>query len=179
MSQNKVAIRYAKAVLQQAQESNQDNLVFDDMQSISGTIKNSRELQNVLKSPIFKAEDKKLALLKIFSNQSPLAQSLIKVLADNQRIGYLMHVANSYVNLYNDAHGIKVAKVTTAVPLSPELQQQVLAKVKELTGSGSVTLENEVDESLIGGFVLRVGDLQYNASISNQLNKLKRQFSLN
>ena len=79
--------------------------------------------------------------------------------------------------MYNDVKGVKSAKVTTAVPLSEALEKQVLAKVEELTGSKSVTLENEIDESIIGGFILRVGDLQYNASIANQLGNLKREFS--
>ena len=52
-----------------------------------------------------------------------------------------------------------------------------MAKVKELTGSEKVTLKNEIDPAIIGGFVLRVGDIQYNASIANQLGNLKREFS--
>ena len=54
----------------------------------------------------------------------------------------------------------------------------MLAKVKELTGK-NVTLKNIIDETVLGGFILRVGDLQYDASISNQLNTLKREFTLN
>jgi F-type H+-transporting ATPase subunit delta len=54
----------------------------------------------------------------------------------------------------------------------------VLAKVKELTGK-TTEIENTVDESILGGFILRVGDLQYDASIANKLNNLKREFTLN
>ena len=53
----------------------------------------------------------------------------------------------------------------------------MLLKVKELTGSDKVTLEPKIDESIIGGFILRIGDLEYNASISNSLAKIKREFS--
>ena len=88
-------------------------------------------------------------------------------------------MAYSFVELYNELKGVKVASVITAVPLSAEIENQVLAKVKELTGSNTVTLENTIDESIIGGFILRVGDLQYNASIANNLNKLKREFTIN
>jgi F-type H+-transporting ATPase subunit delta len=72
----------------------------------------------------------------------------------------------------------EVATVTTAVPLTKELEAKVLAKIKELTGN-DVSLENKIDESIIGGFILRVGDLQYNASIANKLNTLKREFTNN
>jgi F-type H+-transporting ATPase subunit delta len=177
MNGSRVALRYAKAVLQQAEDTKTANEVFVDMQSVHGTFENSRELRAVLKSPVIKTEDKKKALLEIFAEQSDNTKKLIEVLIQNQRIAILDEVAKSYIYLYNELQGIKVAKVTTAIPLSSEIEAQVLAKVKELTGSGSVTLENEIDESILGGFILRVGDLQYNASIANQLGNLKREFS--
>ncbi|MBW2937221.1 ATP synthase F1 subunit delta [Aureisphaera sp. CAU 1614] len=177
MSGSKSGIRYAKAVLQQATEAGNAKEVFADMQDISTTLADSKELRVVLQSPVIKGEDKKEALLKIFNSQSKATHSLIEVLISNHRINQLGNVANAYTALYNDAKGVKSAKVTTAVPLSEALEKQVLAKVEELTGSKSVTLENEIDESIIGGFILRVGDLQYNASIANQLGNLKREFS--
>lgn len=177
MNGSKVALRYAKAVLQQANDTKSANEIFGDMQSVHATLENSRELRAVLKSPVIKAEDKKNALLKIFEAQSENTKKLIGALIQNQRVNLLDEVAKSYMYLYNESQGVKVAKVTTAIPLSSEIEAQVLAKVKELTGSNSVTLENEIDESILGGFILRVGDLQYNASIANQLGNLKREFS--
>ncbi len=177
MNGSKAGIRYAKAVLQQANDANIANVVFGDMQSVHSTIEGSKELRVALKSPVIKPEDKKKALLEIFKDQSESTKALINVLVENKRIDILGHVAKSYVDLYNEAEGVKVAKVTTAVPLSEAIEKQVLAKVEEMTGSSSVTIENEIDESIIGGFILRVGDLQYNASIANQLANLKREFS--
>jgi F-type H+-transporting ATPase subunit delta len=79
--------------------------------------------------------------------------------------------------LYNNSKGVKVATVITAVAITPEIQATVLSKVKEMTGSENVTIHNTIDDSIIGGFILRIGDLQYNASIANQLGNLKREFS--
>ncbi|MEL6810824.1 MAG: ATP synthase F1 subunit delta [Bacteroidota bacterium] len=174
---SRAAIRYAKAVLQQANEANTAEVVFGDMQAVQATLGGSKELRTMLKSPVIKTEDKKQALLQIFNSQSESTKGLIKVLVDNQRSNLLGGVADSFINLYNEAKGVKVAHVTTAVALSSELEGQVLAKVKEMTGSDNVTIENEIDESIIGGFVLRVGDLQYNASIANKLGNIKREFS--
>ncbi len=176
---SKSANRYAKAVLQQATEDNLAEVVFGDMQSVASTINSSKELRSVLKSPVIKLSDKKEALHSIFSEQSKSTRNLIDVLIENKRIDALGDVAESYVNLYNDAKGVKVANVTTAVPLSKELEEQVLSKVKQITGSANVTLNNTIDASIIGGFILRVGDLQYNASIANNLSKLKREFTVN
>ncbi|GAB5400702.1 MAG: ATP synthase F1 subunit delta [Aureisphaera sp.] len=174
---SRAAIRYAKAVLQKAQETNAIDTVFGDMQDVQATLDGSKELRTLLKSPLIKVDDKKAALLQIFDKQSEDIKRLITVLADNQRANILGAVANSYINLYNEAKGVKVAQVTTAVALSSEMETKVLAKVKEMTGSDNVSLENTIDESIIGGFILRVGDMQYNASIANQLGTLKREFS--
>jgi F-type H+-transporting ATPase subunit delta len=174
---SKAAIRYAKAVLKQATDTNVAENVFDDMQSVNTTINGSNELRLVLKSPVVKLNDKKEALLKIFAKQSSATKSLINVLVSNKRIDQLGGVASSYIDLYNESKGVKVAKVTTAVALTSELEEKVLGKVKELTGSNLVTLENEIDPSILGGFILRVGDLQYDASIADQLDNIKREFS--
>jgi F-type H+-transporting ATPase subunit delta len=173
---NRAAIRYAKAVLDQANEANISEVVFGDMKAVEATIAGSKELRNVLQSPIIKGEDKKQALIKIFDSNSDVTKGLIDILTANKRIDLLGGVASSFVSLYNEGKGVKVAHVTTAVPLSADLETQVLAKVKEMTGSDNITLVNKVDETILGGFILRVGDLQYNASIANQLSNLRRAF---
>ncbi len=177
MSGSRAAKRYAKAVLLQANEANNASEVFEDMQVVYNTITDSNELSEMLQSPVYTEEDKKSALLQIFSNQTETTKSLISTLVINKRTSLLSDVATSFVNIYKESQGIKVAKVITAVPLSSEIETKVLSKVKELTGSEKVTLENTVDESIIGGFILRVGDLQYNASISNNLARIKREFN--
>ena len=177
MRGNRAAIRYAKAVLQQAKEANLGDVVFNDMQFVFNTIKASKDLHNMLKSPLIKGNDKKEALLEIFKDTSEETQSLIRVLVDNKRTKLLTDTSRNYIELYNEEKGVKVAQVTTAISLSDEVEQKVLAKIKELTGSKKVTLENHIDESILGGFVLRIGDLQYNASIANKLSKIKREFS--
>ena len=174
---SRAAIRYAKAVLEQANETNHGDVVFDDMKSVAATVQGNKELRAILNSPVIKGEDKKQALLEIFKGTSDVSKGLIGTLTTNKRIDLLGGVASSYVSLYNEAKGIQVAEVTTAVALSSELETKVLAKVKEMTGSDTVSIENKIDESIVGGFILRVGDLQYNASIANQLDTIKREFT--
>ncbi|MFC2468275.1 MAG: F0F1 ATP synthase subunit delta, partial [Capnocytophaga endodontalis] len=65
---------------------------------------------------------------------------------------------------------------TTATPLNDSTQQEMLQKVKLLTKNENVTLENKVDKNIIGGFILRVGDVQYNASVAHKLNRLQQEF---
>jgi F-type H+-transporting ATPase subunit delta len=73
-------------------------------------------------------------------------------------------------------NGIEVAQVTTAIPMDAALEAKVLAKIATLSDK-KITIENIVDASIIGGFILRIGDKQYNASVANRLQVLKRELS--
>lgn len=175
MSGNRAAIRYAKALLEEASTNQQ--ALLDDMNDVYNTIQNNKELGLMLKNPIIKANDKKVILHEVFKNQSQLTHSLIDVLVENKRTALLNQIATSVISLYNKQNGIQTAEVITAIPLTKELEKKVHDKVTEITGSTQVSLTNKIDASIIGGFVLRVGDFQYNASIANNLATIKREFS--
>ncbi len=178
MSGSRAALRYAKAILNTAVEQKIEHQINDEMKLIDETVDNSKELQNLLKSPVVKESVKKEALHKIFEGKiSELSKSLIDILIQNNRLPLLDKVASSYNIIYDHLKGKEVANVTTAVPLDDTLKQKVLDKVKELTGK-EASLKNIVDESILGGFVLRVGDVQYDASIANKLQSLRREFDI-
>ncbi|MDO1502226.1 ATP synthase F1 subunit delta [Winogradskyella maritima] len=178
MSGSRAAVRYAKAVLTLAKDQNAADAVNADMKSITETIAQSTELDQMLQSPVVRSSDKKVVLTKVFNDANVNTYNLIDTLIANKRLALLDDVAQSYNQQYDQMRDSQIAKVTTAVPLTEDLKTAVLAKVKELTGK-SAEIENIVDESIIGGFILRVGDIQYNASIANKLEKLKREFTLN
>jgi F-type H+-transporting ATPase subunit delta len=178
MAGARAAIRYAKAVLDLANSQNLADVINNDMKLIANTIEESKDLNEMLQSPIVRSSIKKAALLEIFKDSNKLTVSLIDTLITNKRLPILGEVALKYTQLYDELRGSEIVTVTTAIPMTEDLEQEVLAKVKALTNK-SVEVENIVDESILGGFILRVGDKQYNASIANQLNKLKREFSLN
>ena len=176
MNQNRAAIRYAKATLDFAVEKKAADAVEKDMREIAATISDSLELQRMLESPIIKSEVKKNSLLEIFKGASEITKGLLQTLISNKRIAMLQEVAFKYIILHEKLKGEEVAYVTTAVPLTSDLEKKILETVTKATGN-KVTLENRIDESIIGGFVLRVGDTQYDASIANKLNGLKREFT--
>lgn len=178
MVQTRAAIRYAKAVLDLAKEQKSASSVNEDMQSIANAVGASKELNDMLHSPVIPIATKKSALLAVFTGLQKLSINLIDTLIENKRIYILGGVAEKYSELFDKEQGTQVATVTTAVPLTEELKKLVLVKVKELTGKDA-ELTNVIDENILGGFILRVGDLQYDASIANKLSKLKREFTLN
>jgi F-type H+-transporting ATPase subunit delta len=174
MQGSRAAARYAKALLSLAKDKNVANEVNDDMTTISETIANSSDLRNFLKNPVIKNNMKKSALLEIFRSVNGVTSGLFAVLIENNRLDILPLVAKNYNRLFDEMNGVQVARVTTAIPLTPALEAKIQQKVKELTGN-EAKIENIIDESIIGGFILRVGDIQYNGSVSAQLTNLKRE----
>ncbi|WP_026754316.1 ATP synthase F1 subunit delta [Sediminibacter sp. Hel_I_10] len=178
MSGERAAIRYAKALLSLSEEKKASEAVNEDMVLMAKTILESRDLKQVLESPVVQSSVKKSVILEVFKSSHDLTKNLIDTLIANNRIAILSDVSKHYTRLYDELRGIQVATVTTAVPLDKTLESKVLSKVKELTGKDAEII-SIVDESILGGFILRVGDTQYDASIANKLDKLKREFTLN
>ena len=179
MRDSRAAIRYAKAVLNLALDTKKADKVNEDMQLIASTIDENKELQTLLKSPIYKTKVKKVALSEIFSkNISEISIGLIKLLIDNKRLTLLPEVAKQYTIIFDHYKGTEIAKVTTAITLTDDLKAKVLTKVKEITGK-KIHLENIIDPTIIGGFILKVGDKQFDASILGKINNLRREFEDN
>lgn len=174
MTGSRAALRYAKATLSLARDKKVATEVNEDMTLIGSTIKKNSELRAALKSPVVKETIKKNILTQVFSGVNGVTSGLFGILLENKRMELLMQIAAKYNELYDEMQGIQVARVTTAIPLTPDLESKVQEKVKELTGN-SAKIKNIIDPSIIGGFVLRVGDMQYNASVAAQLNAVKRE----
>ncbi len=173
---SRAAIRYAKAILEFATDANKAAAVNEDMKSIGTTINSNQELSDFLSNPIIKQEVKNAALKEVFSSVQPETNNLFDLLLENKRFEILSTISSEYSTLFDANNGVQSATVTTAIAMTPELEQQVLAKIATFS-SKKITIENTVDPSIIGGFILRIGDMQYNASVANKLQELKREFS--
>ncbi len=176
MKGGRPALRYAKAILNLARETGKESELNENMQLIAATISENDDLEIMLKSPIIKAKDKKKVLDNLFANSvNNISLGLFNLLQENKRMSMLTSIAKQYSVIYDYLKSMQVARVTTAVPLTKELEDKVLAKIVELTGN-KASIENIVNPAVLGGFILRVGDVQYDASISNHLNELKKEF---
>jgi F-type H+-transporting ATPase subunit delta len=176
MSGNRAAIRYAKAILDIATSKAAAQEVSNDMALIAKTIQDNKELSDFIENPTLRVEVKNNALLEVFKGVSPVSKSLFQLLLTNKRFEILENIAQQYNKLFDEVNNIEVANVTTAIAITPELEAKVLAKVGEFSNK-KVTLNNIVDPTIIGGFILRIGDKQFNASIANRLQVLKRELS--
>lgn len=173
---SRAAIRYAKAILETAVTTGNAAKVNDDMLSIVATVAGSAELSEFLASPITSSEVKMSALKEVFASVQPETTSLFRLLQENKRFEILAAIASQFNAQFDEMNGVEVAKITTAFPITADLEQQVLAKIATISNK-KITVQNVVDPSIIGGFILRIGDKQYNASVANRLQELRREFS--
>ncbi|MBP2283664.1 F-type H+-transporting ATPase subunit delta [Flavobacterium sp. CG_23.5] len=176
MASTRAAIRYATAILDLANSKGVAEVVNNDMKLIASTINGNLELSTFIQNPTLKVEVKEKALLEVFAGIDVVTQGLFHLLFENKRFEILEGIATEYSKLSDVMNGIEVAKVTTAIPMDDALEAKVKAKIATLSDK-KITIENIVDASIIGGFILRIGDKQYNASIANRLQVLKRELS--
>lgn len=177
MAESKVARRYANSLLGLAQETKQTEQVYADMKLISDTVKNNRELALLMRNPIV-AGDKKDAVMKaIFADKtSKITSEFITLMINKGREFYLEEIAKEYIVLHKAMIGVKTAEVTTVVPLDSQTREQILSMIRSKYGT-QAELNEHINKNLIGGFILRIGDEQYDASVLRRLSTLGRELS--
>jgi F-type H+-transporting ATPase subunit delta len=179
MAGNRIASRYAKSLLDLTVEKGMLDAVQADMLVLDAAIEGSRDLQLLLSSPTIKADKKNAILAEIFkSNISDLTMSFVKLLTQKGREGVLGAVVNSFIDQVRTYKGIVLAEVISAVELDESTLQKISAIAEQLAGK-KIELVQKMDSSLIGGFILRVGDKQVDQSVLGKIQSLKREFAEN
>ncbi len=174
MNESKIAVRYAKAFFELGLEKNQLDKLKKDIETIASAI-NQHDIQLLLESPVVKTSKKKILFTKIFKgNIQELSLNFILMITDNKREMHIPAICRNFIDKYRNHKGIKAAKVTTAFAIDDLLKKQIAKVISEVFKS-EVELTTAENSDLIGGFVLRVGDQQIDASVSSKLNKIKRE----
>jgi len=178
MSELTVAARYAKSLIDLEQEQKLVEVIKDDMELFLHTLKANPQLKAVLANPIVSHSKKVKILDEIFGGKvNNVTISFFKLMVNKSRGEVLYTTAHEYINLYDFKNHIVKATVVSATALSAENKKALIADIEAAT-KGSIKLEAKVDPSLIGGFVLTVGDRQVDTSIASDLKKLKKEFAL-
>lgn len=177
MPNPRLAGRYAKSLVDLALERNTLEEVYKDMLFLQKVCKNSREFVSLLKSPVVKA-DKKVAILDAVtaSEITELTASFNRLLVNKGRESNLPEIITAFIEQYKQHKGIQTVTLTTATPVSEELKNQIISQVQQQSGNRSIDLTTKVEEDIIGGFKLEIGDTLVDASISYDLNKIRAQF---
>lgn len=177
MKNIKASTRYAKALLDLSIEKNQLEKVYQDITTLKETCEGSRELVNLLNSPIVKADQKQKALNAVFgSSFNELSISYINLLVSKNREALLPTIAEQFIKAYENHKNILTVEVTSAIKLDEDQKNKVLSLVKH---DGEINLVEKTDPSLIGGFIVRMGDKQIDASIAKKFKDLRKEIILN
>lgn len=176
MKSSKSAIRYAQALLDLAIEQNKVDAVAADMKYLATVCDENRDLETMLQSPIVKA-DKKVAILNaIFDQFDVLTNSFVELIAKNSREAFLPQIASAFEGILKAHQGIVPVTLISAQKLDDKVKNEIVSKVQAVT-PGKVELTEQIDTDLIGGFIVRMGDNQIDASVASQINKLKQRLT--
>lgn len=169
------ARRYAKSLLEFAIERNELPAVAADMDLISNTCKKSKDLRMMLKSPIISSDKKLSVIQKIFGGEiGTISLNFLSLITKKNRESILPQIASAFTNAYRAHLGIVSAEITSVVPLSEAERTKAKAFVKAL--GKEVELVEKIDKDIIGGFIIRVDDKQYDASVVSRIKALKTTF---
>lgn len=176
MQNPRLATRYAKSLLDLSVEQNQLEAVYADIKLLKTINKSNPDFVALLRSPII-TSDKKDKILEavIGGNVSQITMLFVRLLTAKKRESNLPEIVTAFLDQYNTLKNIQTVKLTTATPISDELKNSIIAKVKA-ADSSAIEVETAVDEELIGGFKLEVGGTLIDATILHDLNDIKKQF---
>jgi F-type H+-transporting ATPase subunit delta len=168
-----VAATYAEALFEAAQAQSAVDQVRTELNEFSAAMAPGSELREVFTSPEIETAAKRTAVGELMEGAHPVSVGLVQVLIDRGRIAEIDEVVAAYGRRVDTAEGRVVVTAITAIPLTPELRQQIQDKVRAQTGRDA-EIEETVDPSIVGGLVLRVGDVVVDASLRTRLEEMRR-----
>lgn len=178
MLTSKVAKRYAQGLLDFTQESGNTESVYNEMKDIVKIMSQSKDLYQFFSTPIIDARKKEAIALEIFKDFSPVSKNIIRLIIKQGRESQLKGIAQEFINKVEDIKGTQRISLTSASKLSEQNIQKIIADSK-MVNVTNYDLETIIKPEILGGYILRVGDQQIDASVKTQLNNIKKEFQLN
>jgi len=174
MNDSKISVRYAKALFQAAEEAKVLPQVMQDIDLIM-KVYNLADFRAVIDSPVVKTSDKKkVSDALFFGKVSALSMSFIELILANKRESYLSHIARNFKTLYKKSQGILSAELVVSESIDKS-QAETFRNILKKAFNSEIEMVEHINPDILGGFILRVEDEQYDASVSSELAKIKRQ----
>ena len=178
MKPTRTAFRYAKATLAYANENKVSDKVAKEMQGLIELYESSVQLNRLLSDPFLSNTKKQSILRSIVPNSSDATKKLLNLLTSNNRLFLLKEVAKSYIQLFSEQQGELNATVISAIPLTQNLEKEIHNKLEDFSGK-KIYILNKIDKSLLGGFILKIGDMEFNSSLAYKLKTFKAKLTSN
>lgn len=172
MIESTISVRYAKALFMLALEKDIVEAVHTDIELIRQALGETGQLEMYLKSPVVKPSEKRTFISDAFGGQlNAISLNFINLLITNKREAYIDGIIHRFLEVYREYKGVKSALITIAVPLDETVRVKLNDLLSKVYKTG-INLEIQQNPSIIGGFVLKVGDHQYDASIASGLKRM-------
>ena len=165
---------YSEALFSAARGQDRVDLIKDQLGQLADALEEQRELHLFFFSPLFSTREKKDGLERMLAGADELFVNFLKVLIDNHRMAVIFRIRKQYEALWQDEHRLLPVEVTSAVQLDDEIAGQIRERIEQQTGR-TVELTRTVDDGILGGLIVRVSNMVLDASIRNQLERLRRQ----
>ena len=180
MTNPRLATRYAKSILDLAIEKGQLEQVYGDMLYLQQLNNSSRELLTMLRSPIVTSDKKQAVMDAVTKGKvSEITTAFTRLLIAKGREGDLPEIITTFIKQYKQYKNIHIVKLTTATPVSDDIKNSIIARVRNTSEMQNIELETIVNPDIIGGFILQTGDKLVDASIAYELQTISREFENN
>ena len=166
-----ISMRYAKALLAYADEKGTEDTVYEEAGILADSFSRIPELRQALDNPVLPAETK----LKLICEAAGGGKVSEELILEERREKFLQFMIMSYIDLYRKQKNISVGKITTVCPVAEEVVNRIRALVVEKT-HGTVEFKTKIDPKLEGGFIFEIGTYRLDASVANQIKRVKQQF---
>lgn len=170
-----IAVRYAKALLEYADEKTSAEHVYAEMKQLAANFSREPALRRTLENPILSALQKNELLLAAAGGAvSAVYRDFARLVVKNRREDHMHSIALMYLELYRKRNNISIGSLATATPISPEVTERMRRLFATQTG-GTVEFRTKVDPSLLGGFVFEMDFKRLDASVATQLRHIGNQ----
>ena len=175
MREESVARRYAAALFLQAQKENRLDETYREIQVVAETVRQTPSLSRIIHQQLLDETHKKAALKSVFgASVSSATMGFLNLLVDKRRIGLLPEAASEFVGQVRSFRNIEVATATTAIPLTPEQEAELVRTFEARTGK-TIEMKTEIDPSVLGGVRVRIGDTVFDGTVHGNLERLREQ----
>ena len=179
MRETRIAIRYAKALFELSLEQKSLEQTSQDMLLVREVCLQNKDFRLVLSSPIIKSDKKQSIMKSLFEGKlGKLSLAYLNIIAKKRRENFIEPIAEQFSELYKEYKGVISVVLTTAVNADDSIKNKVKELVRGFTKK-EVDLIEEIKGEIIGGYILKFGQYQFDDSISKKITKLKKEFNIN
>ena len=168
-----IAEVYSRSLFEVARDKGELDRVHDELGEFADALNESRELQVFFFSPYFSSQEKKEAIGKLLEGASENFARFLELLAERHRMPVIFRIRKTFDDLWREENKLLPVTLTSAVELDSDVVEGIGKKIEEQTGQ-SVELTSKVDDEVLGGIVLQVGNMVLDASVRARLEKLRK-----